>query len=325
MTRFLPWVALIVGLSMIGSGSPYLLTLGATTALAIMLGVALNISMGLAGSPNLGVGVFYGCGAYGAALLNTKHGYSLGTAMLVAVVVALVISFVMGPLLLRTRSLYFAIATLAFNGIFLDIVASNDSLGGELGVAGVTRPGPLPVFGADGDPSSLRTVYVLVAVTLVLMTIFFHWLKGHRWGQTMEAIREDELLCRSLGYSTLNYRVAAFVITGVLAAVAGVFYAFVIQYVNPGPFSFLTSSFQAFVLVAVGGAAKTWGPMMAGIALVAFPSFLEFSAATNQYIYGGMLLAIVIFLPGGLAAGAERLGQAMGRIRGVRRSVSAPA
>ncbi|RNL62466.1 branched-chain amino acid ABC transporter permease [Nocardioides marmoriginsengisoli] len=297
----------MAGLGILGTGSPYLLTLAATSALAIMVAIALNVSMGLGGSVNLGVGVFYGCGAYGAALLNTKQGYSLGASLVVAVAIAVVVSLIVGPLLLRTRSLYFAISTLALNGIFVDIVASNDDLGGELGIPGITRPGPLPFFGEDGDPGSLRTMYLLICVALVAVLAVFAAIRGHRVGRTLEAIREDELLCQSLGYTTLGYRVFAFTVTAGLAAVAGVFYAFVIQYVNPGPFSFLTSSFQAFVIVAVGGAARTWGPILAGIVLVAGPSFLEFSATTNQYVYGGVLLAIVIFLPGGLAAGVDRL------------------
>lgn len=308
MTKALPWIALVALLAAVGSGDAYVLTLGATSALTVMAAIALNFSMGLAGSVNIGVGVFYGVGAYAAALLNTRYGLSILSSMAIAVLLSVVMALVIGPLLLRTRSLYFAIATLAFNGIFIDIVASTSSLGGELGIAGIMRPEPFAIFGPKGDPSALRTVYVYVAVSLVLMLAAFAFIKAHKLGRTLEAIREDELLCKSLGYSTLLYRTAAFVMTAALAAVAGVLYAFVIQYVSPGPFSFLAISFQAFVIVAVGGAATVWGPVLAGLAIVALPNLLEFSATTNQYIYGAILLVIVIFMPGGLAAGLGRLG-----------------
>lgn len=307
MTRFFPWVGLIAILLAIGSGDAYVLTLGATSALTVMAAVALNVSMGLAGSVNIGVGVFYGIGAYAAAILNTQYGLSILSSMVAGVAISVAIAACLGPLLLRTRSLYFAIATLAFNGIFLDIVSSTPSLGGELGIAGIMRPEPFAIFGAKADPAALRTTYVYVAVSLVLMMAAFAWIKANKLGRILEAIREDELLCKSLGYSTLLYRATAFVVTAGLAAVGGVLYAFIIQYVSPGPFSFLAISFQAFVIVAVGGAGTVWGPVLAGLAVVALPNLLEFSATTNQYVYGAILLIIVIFMPGGLAAGMQRL------------------
>jgi branched-chain amino acid transport system permease protein len=271
----------------------YLLTVATVTAIWAILAVGLNLLMGYSGLIHLGLGAFYALGAYGATILGTEHGWPALPVILVLPALAFILGIVIGPALLRTRGLHFAVATLGIGVIVGDVISNWISVTkGPIGMGGIQRP-------AEFTTTSgffLLTV-IAIAVVLVLASIYHR----SRVARVLVAARDDELLAGSLGYRVMLYRVFAFAASGSVAALAGVLYAWFIRYISPPPFSFFAASFPVFVLVAVGGAGSIWGPVVGAAVLTGVPEFLQVEAQTKLIVYGLILLAIVIVLPRGLA------------------------
>lgn len=299
-----PWLILAVVIVLIGTvGGPFLTTVGMVTALSVILSSGMNVAMGYGGLLNLGIGAFYGLGAYGAAILTLSYDAGIWIVLGAVVVVAAVVAGVLGLPILRTRGLYFAIATLAIGVIGTDVATNWVQVTmGPIGLAGIERPVVL-----GWDLSDLPSMYFFAAIVAFLAVVVVALFGRSRFGRVTVAVREDEQLAQSFGYRTLWYKVGAFALSSVIAAVAGVVYAFAIQYVSPTPFSFLTGSFQAFVIVAVGGGGTVWGPVVASVLLVAIPDLLDFSPTTNQFIYAVALLVVVVALRGGIVPGLRHL------------------
>ncbi|MCE3550881.1 branched-chain amino acid ABC transporter permease [Pseudonocardia sp. RS11V-5] len=300
----LPWVLFAAVIVLVGAtGGPFLMTVGMVTALSIILSSGMNVAMGYGGLLNLGIGAFYGLGAYGTAILSLHFQASFWVILVAVVVVAAVTAVVLGLPILRTRGLYFAIATLAIGVIGTD-VANNwvEVTQGPIGLAGIERPDLL-----GWDLSDLQPMYFFAAVVAFLAVGVVAFFARSRYGQVLVAVREDEQLAQSFGYRTLAFKVGGFALSSVIAAVAGIVYAYAIQYVSPTPFSFLTGSFQAFVVVAVGGGGTVWGPVVAAVLLVGVPDLLDFSPTTNQFIYAVALLVVVVALRGGVVPALRRL------------------
>jgi branched-chain amino acid transport system permease protein len=119
----------------------------------------------------------------------------------------------------------------------------------------------------------------------------------------LRGLKSDEMLTRSFGFPTVRYKVAAFAVAGAYAAIAGVLYAYFIQYVSPEPFTFFSASFQAFVVLAIGGPGLLWGPVLGAALLTGLPEILQLDPQVKLIVYGFVLLAVIVLLPRGLAAG----------------------
>jgi branched-chain amino acid transport system permease protein len=219
-----------------------------------------------------------------------------------------VVAAIIGPALLRTRGLYFAVATLGL-GIIVSDVTGNwiPVTGGPLGIAGIERPSPIAIGGLTIDLSSDRDfLLVLVAALLVclVLAVLYH---RSRLARILVAARDDELLATSLGFQALRYRVVAFAASSAMAAFAGVLYAWFIRYISPPPFTFFALSFQVFVLVAVGGAGSVWGPLVGAAFLTGVPEVIDLEPHSKVIAYGVVLLAVIVLLPKGLVPSLAEL------------------
>jgi len=306
--RGAPWLALIgTSAALAATADNYILTVATVTALWAILATGLNFSMGYAGLIHLGLGAFYGFGAYGAALLATDQGMPMYVPLIVMPIAGLLVGALLGPLFLRTRGLHFAVATLGIGIIFTDIVNNWVSFTkGPIGIAGIERPQAV---------SSLRAMFILVAAILVALLAIAAALNRWRGSLVTRGLRDDELLSRSLGYRVTQYKVGAFALSGAFAAVAGVLYAYFVQYISPEPFTFFAASFQIFVLVAVGGPGTVWGPVVGAILLTAVPEFYDMDPQNKIILYGAAMLLVIALLPEGLVPGVTRIGQVPARVR----------
>jgi branched-chain amino acid transport system permease protein len=295
--RLLPWIGLVAAALGVSSGSPYLVTVGIITALWGILAVGLNLLMGYTGLIHLGLGAFYALGAYGSTILTLEQDWPAWPMLAVMPVVAFVAAAVIGPALLRTRGLHFAVATLGMGIIVSDVTGNWISVtNGPLGIAGIQRPPA--ILGLD--PSRDRDFFVLTVVVLAVCVLLATAYHRSQIARILVAARDDELLASSLGFSILKYRVFAFAASSAMAALAGVLYAWFVRYISPPPFEFFALSFPVFVLVAVGGSGSVWGPVVGAIFLTGIPELMEVEAHVKVIAYGLVLLAVIVLMPKGL-------------------------
>ena len=301
LLRSLPWfvfVAVVVG---VYTGNVYIVTVGIVTAIWAILAVGLNFLMGYTGLIHLGLGAFYALGAYGTAVLTIDHGWNLWLMVPLMPLAAFMLAAIIGPALLRTRGLHFAVATLGLGIIVSDITGNWISVTkGPLGIAAIERPAPISIAGLTIDLTDDKNFFLLVVVFLLLCMGLAKAYHHSRVARILVAARDDELLAASLGFNTLRYRVLAFATCSAMAALAGVLYAWFIRYISPPPFTFFELSFQVFVLVAVGGAGSLWGPVVGAAFLTGIPEIIDLDAHTKVIVYGLVLLAVIALMPRGI-------------------------
>ena len=291
----------------------YLLDLAIQILTYVMLGWGLNIVVGLAGLLDLGYVAFYAVGAYSYALISHASGLSFWICLPVAGMLAACWGILLGFPVLRLRGDYLAIVTLAFGEIIRLVLINWQSLtGGPNGIAGIARPsffgipfspgenGFANVFGLEFSPTH-RVVflfYLILALALLtnLVTIRLRRLPiGRAW----EALREDEVACRSLGLNTTNVKLTAFAMGAMFAGFAGSFFATRQGFISPESFTFSESAL-VLAIVVLGGMGSQLGIVIAAVVMLGgFELFREFEQY-RMLVFGLVMVAIMIFRPRGL-------------------------
>jgi ABC-type branched-subunit amino acid transport system permease subunit len=304
-----PWLLLVGSmLAVLVMRDGYVTSVAFMMLLWALLACGLNFIMGFAGYYHLGLGAFYGIGAYGSALMTLRLGQPMLVPLLVMPILAGLLSALIGPLILRTKGLHFAVATLALGMIVSDVTNNWVSVtGGPIGLAGIQRPGPLALGPVTLELGSTEGMFALASIVFLLVMAGCAVAQRSSFVLALRAIKSDDLFTQSLGYLTTPYKVAAFAIAGAIAAIPGVLYAHFVQYISPEPFTFFSASFQAFVVLALGGPGRLWGPVLGAVLLTSIPEVLDVDPTIRLVIYGGVLLAVMVVLPQGLAAGIESL------------------
>ena len=267
----------------------------------VMLGWGLNIVVGLAGLLDLGYVAFYAVGAYTYALLSTQYlpawfgdgiiPWAFFVTLPIAGILAALWGVILGFPVLRLRGDYLAIVTLAF-GEIIRVILLNwvDFTGGPNGLSGIPRPsffgipfdsspeGFAAVFGLEDKPINRINFLYFVILALALLTNFVTLrLRRLPIGRAWEALREDEIACRSLGINTTNTKLTAFAIGAMFAGFAGSFFATRQGFVSPESFTFMESA-VILAIVVLGGLGSQLGVVFASIAIIgAFQLFREMS------------------------------------------------
>jgi branched-chain amino acid transport system permease protein len=280
----------------------YLVHIAILMSIYAILSVSLNLIAGYTGLLSLAHAAFYGVGAYCAALMALK----LHTPFLVNIICAVVLSGLLGALVsipsLRVRDEYFVIATFAFQVIVFSVLNNLVSFtGGPMGLPAI------PQVTILGFPvSSPLGFLVLVGVLLGLTLWVAHRVVCSPFGRVMKAIREDEVFAQAVGKNVPACKVLVFVIGAGMAAIGGVMYAYYISFVDPTSFTVMESIF-VIAIVIIGGAGSFWGPVAGAAVLVILPEALRFvglpssiAANVRQMIYGGSLVALMVYRPRGL-------------------------
>lgn len=320
----LPWVALVGALTAVYAlNNGYYLSVAMIMMLWAILAIGLNFILGYAGYFHLGLGAFYGLGAYGAAALGVHQQLPMIVALLVMPIAGALVSAIIGPLLLRTRDLHFAVATLALGMIVSDVTNNWTSVtGGPIGISGIPRPGIIGFGGWSIDGRTLPGMFVITSSILLALMAAAAFARKSNFVLILRGIKSDDLMTRSLGFSTSRYKVAAFAIAGAIAAIGGVLYSHIVQFISPEPFTFFAASFQAFVVLAVGGLGSLWGPVLGAVLLTGFPEATDMDPHLKLIAYGAVLLAVTVLLPRGLASLADRLKKAVSKRSAVRLAAS---
>jgi branched-chain amino acid transport system permease protein len=297
----------------------------------IMLGWGLNIVVGLAGLLDLGYVAFYAVGSYSYALLAKEFGLSFWILLPLAGTLSAFWGILLGFPVLRLRGDYLAIVTLAFGEIIRLILINWVSFtGGYAGVSGIPRPtlfgipfnateqGFAATFGLEFSPihRTLFLYYVILALGLVTAYVTIR-LRQLPVGRAWEALREDEIACRSLGINTTNTKLTAFAMGAMFAGFAGSFFAARQGFISPESFTFLESA-TILSIVVLGGMGSQIGVAVAAVAMIGGTEimreldFLKYIFGEDfdptQYrmlIFGFGMVLIMIWKPRGLVGTRE--------------------
>jgi branched-chain amino acid transport system permease protein len=312
--RVIVLLAPVLLIAVIGSTvrSSYVLGILVFIALYAMAGLGLSLVMGFAGQVSLGQAAFFAIGAYVSGVLTASHGWNGWVALAVAVAAGGVIAFLIGLPIFRLSGLLLAMASLGF-GIIVYYVLVNSSgvTGGPSGLTGIP---PLSI-GSFRFDSDARVVWLTWGFLLLLLGLTGN-LVDSRIGRALRAVHGSEAAAQAAGIDTARLKLAVFTVAGASTALAGSLYAHYLTFINPSPFGF-AFSVELVVMVVLGGTSSLWGSVLGAAAVVLLVEglrsllpLLTVSHGAAEYeivIFGLILMAFMVFLPGGLA-GLRRRG-----------------
>ncbi len=289
----------------------YLLTL---TCVYLMATFGLNLTVGYAGQMSLGQAAFFGIGAYIAAIAM-KAGVPFLLVLPIAAVACFALGLALGFPALRVQHHYLAFATLGFNVLVFLIMRNEEKLtGGTFGISGIPRPS---LFGYE--LSKAVPFFYFTFVSLIILAFLLWWLLRSPWGRAFAALRDNPIRAESLGVNITAYTLLAFAIGAACAGVGGVYYASLVEFIEPGPFHFSTSLLMLLAVI-VGGSGRFMGPVVGTIIIILLPEFLrssnvewlKFMQKWYLAFFGVAVIALMIWLPGGILSFGDRFKNKVG-------------
>ncbi|MCG8689422.1 MAG: branched-chain amino acid ABC transporter permease [Desulfobacterales bacterium] len=264
----------------------------------VMLGLGLNIVVGLAGLLDLGYVAFYAVGAYAYALLNLHFGISFWVILPIAAVLGACFGLLLGYPVLRLRGDYLAIVTLGFGEIIRIILENwNDFSNGPRGIPDIPPPG---FFGMDLSQNATVIYIYFIVIALVLMTVFFvNRLENSRIGRAWIALRDDEIACQAMGIDKFKTKLTAFSLGATWASLGGVVFAAKTSYINPMSFT-IWESIIILCVVVIGGMGSAIGVISGALVLILLPEYLRAVAEYRMLVFGAVLVIVMVFKPDGL-------------------------
>jgi len=270
-------------------------------AINVLLAIGLDFILGYTGQLNLGHSAFYGLGAYVSTLLIVKLGVPFWVAFVAGIGFAGLAGMFLSLFAVRLRGHYLAIASLGFAVIVYQILLNWISLTqGPLGIYGIAPPPAVVIAGSVvADFRNLTAFFYLVSGFTFLVYLLLNQLVRSPVGETLTAIREDEISAASLGINCAAWKVFAFVVGSAVAGSAGCFYASFVGTLVPDAF-YVTEAFNVLAMVIVGGMGTLIGPVFGAIFLTLLPEVLRGIGDLRLVVYGAALTFVVLFMPGGL-------------------------
>lgn len=314
------WLMLVLGLALL---FPFLVSRSAVdiatlTLIYVMLGLGLNVVVGLAGLLDLGYVGFYAVGAYSYALLNSYLGFSFWEALPIAGLLAALFGFLLGFPVLRLRGDYLAIVTLGFGEIIRILLLNlTEITGGPNGIGQIPKPTLFGLefnrtvkdggwetfhqfFGLPYSGDSKVIFLYLMALLLVLLTLLVVYrLLRMPLGRAWEALREDEIACRSLGLNPTIIKLTAFTIGATFAGFAGSFFAARQGFISPESFTFIESAI-ILAIVVLGGMGSQVGVILAAVVMTVLPELARQFDEYRMLLFGLMMVLMMVWRPQGL-------------------------
>lgn len=281
---------------------PYYLTILIFIGIYAIATMGLNLLMGYAGQISLGHAAFFALGAYVPAILTTRYTMPCIAAAALAVALASAVAYIVGLPCLRLKGHYLAMGTLAFGEIIHIVLNAEVELtGGPSGIAGI------PMLGiGDMSVDSDVKYFIVVWVIFLLLFALSRNIINSRPGRALQALHGSEQAASAMGIDVAGMKLMVFVLSAAYAALAGVLYVHFVTFISPqaGDIMF---SIRMVTMVVVGGMGHLWGGLLGAALLTVLPEMLSYFEDYDMLIYGGILLVMVMFLPGGLTKGFERL------------------
>ncbi len=297
----------------------YLMDIAIMMLTYIMLGWGLNIVIGLAGLLDLGYVAFYAVGAYSYALFAIHFGWSFWICLPLAGIFAAMFGVLLGFPVLRLRGDYLAIVTLAF-GEMIRILLLNwyELTKGPDGLTGIPRPSffglPFKSFPDEGEQTfhtffgleynpmqRIIFLYYLILVLALITNLFTIKIRKLPIGRAWEALREDEIACKSLGVNPRNTKLTAFAIGAMFGGFAGSFFATRQAFISPESFTFIESAIIVAIVV-LGGMGSQTGVVLSTVFLIGLIEVFRDFESYRMIAFGGAMVLIMIFRPRGILA-----------------------
>jgi len=297
LIKFLAFAIMIMAAPLAFNGG-YLMNVLVFVGIHTMLAIGLNLLLGYAGQISLGHAGFFGLGAYLSGILTATYGWNPWLAMPLAAAAVGAVAFLIGFPILKLKGHYLAMATLGM-GIIMYIVFNEtiDLTGGPSGLSGI----PNISIGSVTFDSDVKNYYLIwsFALGMILLTLN---LANSRVGRALRAVHDSEVAAQVMGVNARLLKVQIFALSAVISSVAGSLYAHTMTFVSPASFGF-NFSVELLTMVVIGGLGSIYGSFLGAALLTLLPEFLRAAHDYDIIIYGGLLMLMVMFMPGGLVRG----------------------
>lgn len=296
-------VASLFGLPMILPSA----TLAAEILIFALAALACNLLLGYTGLLSFGQGIFFGVGAYGAALLMIHLHWGLLGALLGAAVFGALLALLVGALAIRRKGIYFVMLTLAFSQMayFLAYTLS-DWTGGDNGLLDVPRPNLAIAGHVLVDLGEPQHFYTFVAVLFLLIFIGALRVIRSPFGSTLLAIRENETRAAAIGYDVRHFKILVFMLSGAITGIAGALYAMLLHFAPLSNIDLMMSE-NILIMTIVGGTGSLFGSLLGAGAIVLLGDVLSELWPRWLMLLGIILILVVVFMRGGLWGGLADL------------------
>ena len=292
--------------------SIYQINIMVTALMYVVLGLGLNIVIGLAGLLDLGYVAFYAAGAYSYALLNYHFGLGFWAALPIGAVIGFIFGILLGFPVLRLRGDYLAIVTLGFGEIIRLVLENwNQFSLGPSGIANIPRPA---FFGIQFSLHAATIYLYFLMIALTLFTIFVvNRLQNSRIGRAWIALREDEIACQAMGIDKTKTKLTAFALGATWAGMVGVIFAAKTTFINPASFTFMESA-MILSIVVLGGMGSIMGVIIGAFVLILMPEYLRAFSDYRMLIFGAIMVIMMVFRPQGIITNVRRTYKFHGRV-----------
>lgn len=290
-----PILLVVVIALALGIDNNYWLQVTVTAEIMVIAAVGLYVTFGLSGQVSLGQAAFYAIGGYTTGLLVTNLSFDMAPAMIVAVLVSIGAGLLIGIPSLRLKGHYLALVTLGLGQVVALILINWSWLtGGALGVRDIVAP----LIGSF-ELVTVSDWAIFIGIVMVAAIYFVQMVRTSTYGRAMQAVRDSDVAAAAMGVSLKHMKVLAFTIGAAFAGLAGALNAGFITYISPGTYN-LALSVSMLAMVVVGGAKSPWGAVIGAVLLTFLPEVLRGVQEYYLLIYGGVMLLMVAFVPGGI-------------------------
>lgn len=308
-SRKLLWAsaAALASVAVLGLVSPSY-SLASTILIYAIAVLGCNLLLGYTGLLSFGQGIFFGVGAYSAGLAFIHLDVQVPAGLLVAMGMGLVTATLVGTLCIMRRGVYFVMLTFAFAALFGYLVyLFSDITGGENGLRGIPAM-TVGAFGVAAPLNSSLKMFLLIATCFVAAYLFLTKVIGSRFGATLMAIRENEDRASAIGYNTTRFKLLAFSLSGVVTGLAGGLYA---TYLGAVPDTALQLQISTTILVMtiLGGTGSLYGSFLGATIYLLLADSLSQVWDRWQILLAAALIAIVLYLRGGVWGALELVGR----------------
>lgn len=261
-----------------------------------ILAMSLDILMGYTGLPSFGHSAFFGIAAYTVAILSTRYQVGFLGCVVSAIVLSTMIAAIFGLLVSHTKGVYFLMITLALSMVVWGLAFRWVGMtAGDNGISGIPRPDMGEVISMWDEVNYYYFVLGVYAAVFLLISLFLR----SPFGKSLKGIRESESRMKNLGYNTWLHKYLSYVVAGMFSGVAGILWAYYNGFVSPSDVE-ITASFEAFLMVILGGPGTLAGPALGAGIIIFLQNFL--SAFTERWliVMGAIYILTILYLPQGI-------------------------